>query len=655
MNYHRLSLLSGIGMLSIGVVAILAPGVIQLSTDRAIIRLIGVLGLVQAFRVIQRRRHGTIEMAKTPDPERPISTPEFGEDMESVLAQFLDSHRIYGHKRKVREGLTAAAIAVLTQFEGLSESDAKEQVNAGIWTDDIYAASYLGEQDPPNTPLWTRVRHTLANESITQRSIRRTVDAIVAVGEDHLALDGEATTDAPDRDTDGGTRSYPESDRPVSTADEDRFDKNKDEIISRESHSTGQWRGVRVIALVGIGVGVIVDQPAVLLAGVVGVGYAAYARSPALPPGQVKIERTLGTETPEEGETVTVTVTVTNKSNRVLPDIRIIDGVPEALSVNSGSPRYGTALRPNESSEFTYTITARRGLHKFEPTHIVGRNLSGETEEERLRASDTTLTCKPSLSAGTESIPLRRKATRFVGHEKAPTTGEGTEFSATREYRPGDPMRRIDWNRLARTRELTTIEFREERNAMVVFLIDARTSAYVSRDSRGIHAVERSVEAAGQLFTKLSDEGNRVGIAAAGSDTCWVAPDTGLDHRAKVRELLAVDPGLSPIPKAKQTAPRRWQTTLRTRLESGTQIVYLSPLSDEGTLRIARQFDEQGFPVTVISPDPTSDQSPSHRLAGVARQLRVSTLRGAGIPVIDWPWTKSLDAALAHYSERRPK
>jgi uncharacterized repeat protein (TIGR01451 family) len=653
MNYRRLSFLIGIVTLAVGGLGIVSPGVIPLGPDRAVVVLIGVLALLQALRVIQLRRHGKLHEAKTADPERSVTTPIPGEDIESVLAQFVDRHQVHGYKRRIREGLTAATVAVLTRFEGYTESEAKKQVCAGVWTDDVYAASFLGDEDAPSIPLWMRVRHKLVGESVTQQSIRHTVNAISAVVNRHVSPVRMATNATQARDIDNGTRSNSVSDRPVSNADTDRFDENTDEIVTRESQSTGHWRGVRIIAFIGIGVGVIVEQPAVLLGGVVGIGYAAYARSPALPPGKVTLDRTLNTDTPDVGEEVTVTVTVTNSSDRMLPDIRVIDGVPEALTVETGSPRCGTALRPKESTEFSYTIIARRGVHEFGPTHVVGRNLSGGTEEERMYASDTKLTCIPSLSVGTEPIPLRTRATRFVGREKTPTTGEGTEFSATREYRPGDPLRRIDWNRLARSRELTTIEFREERIARVVILIDARKSAYVSPDSREIHSVERSVEAAGQIFTRLSDDGNRVGIAVAGSDTCWLAPDTGPDHRTKTRELLAVDSELAPIPKETRTVPRRWQTKLRTRLDPGTQIVYLSPLSDGATTRIARQLDEQGFPVTTISPDPTSDQSPSQRLAGVARQLRISTLRRAGIPVINWPWRESLDAALARHNERK--
>lgn len=653
MNARRFALLGGVVLLAVGVAAIVAPGVVPLTPDRVIVVLVGLLALARAFRVVQRRWNGRLDAARTPDPERSVAVPQPGADIASVLGPFLGRRRMYTHVSRVREGLTAVAVAVLSQFEGLSESEARERVEAGTWTDDLDAASFLGGTDAPSRPRRTRLRTRLTRGSSTRRKLRRTVDAIAAVVERHVGADGVTGNDSHEREDADQSRRDADADRRASTTDAYTFDDGTDELVSRSAHSTGHWRGVSAVALVGIGVGVIVEQPAVLLGGVVGIGYAAYARSPALPPGAVSVERTVSTGEPEPGEAVTVTVTVTNPGDRVRPDVRVVDGVPEALAVESGSPRCGTALRPGESTSFSYTVTARRGVHEFGPTHVVGRNVTGGTEEERLCASDTTLTCIPTLSAGAEPVPLRQKATQFVGREPTSSTGEGVEFSATREYQPGDPMRRIDWNRRARTRELTTVEFREERAATVVLLVDARTSAYLAPDSQDGHAVDRAVEAAGQLFAQLADAGNRVGIAVAGTDSCWLPPDTGVEHRATARELLAVAPALSPVPNDEQASPRQWQTTLRNRLEPGTQLVFLSPLFDEGANRIARQFDERGYPVTAISPDPTTRLSPSHRLGRVVRQLRVSELRGAGIPVVDWSWEEPLDAALARYDERR--
>lgn len=654
MNYRRLALYVGIVALGFSLVSIAYPGFLGFSLDRILVSGIGVLALIQALRVIQTRRHGELDEAKTPDPELPIATPSPGEDIESALMQFLDTRHSYYYRTRIRDGLRSAAMSVLTQYEAYSKTEAEEAIANGTWTDDIYAAAFLNSEKTPTPPLRTRLRNMVRRESSLRRDIRHTVDEIAATA-GVTSETAERTVQRLRRRNTHHANSITDDSPPhfsTATNDEGTEFNDKEDIVIRESHSTGHWRGVSVVAFVGIGVGILVEQPAVLLAGVVGIGFAAYARSSVFPPGSVSIDRTLSAEQSEPGDDVEVTVTVSNESDCFLPDLRLVDGVPEALAVTDGSPRFGTALRSGASATFTYTITARRGVHTFGPTALVARDLTTAIEQERLLSAETTLTCLPSLRPLAEPVPLREQATQYVGQVETPSGGDGIEFYATREYRPGDPMSRIDWNRKARTGELTTVEFREERAATVVIVIDARETAYVSPEPHALHAVDRAVDAAGQIFTTLSDSGNRVGITAVGSEPCWLAPDSGVDHRVEARELLATHPTLSPVPTECRSAMIRWQKQLRKRLSLGTQVIFLTPLCDESSGRLARKLDEHGYPVTVISPDPTADQTTSHRLSRVARTLRLSALRSRDIPVINWPWDDPVDVALARYNER---
>lgn len=638
MNAGRLLLVLGLAALGLGLASIVAPGAVGLDLGTAVVTLVGLLALVEALRSVQSRRRADLDEATTPDPELPAATGIPGEDLESTLETFLDDRRNYYRGTRAREGLRAAATAVLREYEGLPEPEAEERIEEGTWTDDSYAAAFLGGEDVAGPSRQARLRDLVRRESSRDRRIRRTVGAIAALA----GISGGDSED--DRDP-------REGDRPTrfSTGTNREFE---DWVIARGSHPTGRWQGIGALAFAGIGLGILVEQPAVLLAGAVGVGYAAYARSSAFPPGEISAERVVEDPRPAPDEEVSVQVTVTNESGRFLGDLRLVDGVPEALSVAEGSPRFGTALRAGESATFSYTVRARRGVHGFGPTLLVARDLAGATEEERLLEAETTLSCVPPLRETTEPLALRPQATRHAGRIETGRGGEGTQFHATREYRPGDPPKRIDWNRRARTGELTTVEFSEERAATVVVLIDAREPAYRAPGPHEPHAVDRSVDAAGRLFATLSAAGDRVGIAALGDEPCWLAPGTGRDHREEARELLATHPVLSPVPS---TTPSGWfqsRRRLRRRLSSGTQVVLCTPLTDDVASRFARGLEERGHPVTVLSPDPTGDRTPGHRLAAVSRALRISALRRAGIPVIDWPAGEPLDAALARHKER---
>jgi uncharacterized protein (DUF58 family) len=633
-NRRRVALAAGVLALAAGLAV--AAGLTAVPVDRIVVSVVGGLALLQAVRVVARRRRTERDEATTPDPERPYAAPTPGDRLADVTKTFLPPGGSRYDRPQIREGLRNAAAAVLTRYGGYTEAEAERAVATGTWTEDREAAAFLGGDGAPTPALATRLR-SLVQPGATGRGIRHTVDAIASVAGIEPRTGGEP---------DGRTRSP------------GAFTTTTGEVteptVRRAPHGTGAWVGVSVITLAAVGVGVLATRPAVLLAGVVGVGFAAYARTAVgLPaPSAVTVERAVADPDPDPGDEVPVTVTVTNESDDFLADLRIVDGVPAALGVADGAARLGTALRAGESTTFSYAVTARRGVHRFGPTLLVARDLAGATETELLLPAATTLECVPPLRPTAEPVPLREQATRFVGGLETSTGGPGLEFHATREYRAGDPLSRIDWNRRARTGELTTVEFREERAATVVVVVDARDDAYLGPGGVAPHAVDRGVEAAGRLYATLTAAGDRVGLAALGASDCWLDPGTGTDHGVTARRLLATHGALSPVPDDSPGAAFRWAATLRTRLPAGAQVLFVSPLADAYATRVARRLDAAGHRVTVVSPDPTADRTPGHRLARVRRALRVSELRAAGVPVVDWPAEESFDRALARYAER---
>jgi uncharacterized protein (DUF58 family) len=383
----------------------------------------------------------------------------------------------------------------------------------------------------------------------------------------------------------------------------------------------------------------------VLLSGVVGVAFAAYARTADVPDVQLDVTRTVSDDEPLPGDEVKVLLAVENVGDSMLPDLRLVDGVPDALPVVSGSARLGTALRPGKTAQLSYTVEAERGDHAFEPATVVARDFSGAVEVETEVECETTLECVPKLGT-TVDIPLRAQTTQYTGRVTTDVGGSGVEFHATREYRPGDPLSRVDWNRLARTGELTTIQFREERAASVVVLVDAREKAYLSPDDEERNAVQYGVDAAGKIVTKLLDAGDRVGLASLGPENCWLAPGAGHQHQARARDLLATHPAFAPIPSDEMFYPTTRLKQIRKRLPAASQVVFVTPLCDDFGPEVARRLDAEGHLVTVVSPDPTATETAGQRFARTQRKHRISELRQTGLRVVDWDTDETFGVAL---------
>lgn len=634
MNRRALVLAAGTGLAGVVILALAAPDLLRLDVGRIAVVLVAVLALVQALHLANVRRHTEFARERTPDPERRHPAGPPGEELQDAFRQFRqEPHAFY--RMSGRRGLRVAAVAALTRYGSVSREEARERVENGTWTDDEVAAEFL--QGGTWSSLSRRLGRWLGGDSADRDGIERCVEAIAAVADVSPAGE-QAGGDRPPsgRRTDRGART----------------DVPEGRLARRE---TDRWRGISVVVLAAVGVGVALEEPAVLLVGVVGLAYGAYARAHELAP-RLSVERSLADEEPAPGDEVEVKLRLTNEGDQVLPDVRVVDGVPGGLAVSDGSPRRGTALRPGESVEWSYAVTARRGVHEFDPALVLVRNAPGAVELVHGVAPDrsTRLTCTPPLRELPAAVPLRGANSRHVGRQPTAASGDGTEFHATRPYRHGDDVGRIDWNRRARTGELATVLFRRERAATVVLLVDTGPASYVAPEPGDEHAVDRAVEAAGRAYASLANRGHFVGIGSLVDPDCWLDPGSGPTHRARARELLTTHPELHPTPRVedRRVSALRARRAVRRRLPAGSQVVVFSPLCRRTTVGFLRQLEASDHAVTVVSPDATASATPGQQLARVGRRVHLTDLRGDGIPVLDWAWDEPLVTALARFESR---
>lgn len=416
------------------------------------------------------------------------------------------------------------------------------------------------------------------------------------------------------------------------------------------AHRTRRWWIAGFVAVLGAVIGVVTGRGGPLLMGLVGVGYVLYTQVETANGGSLELDRTLSETEPNPGDEVTVTVTVRNTGGPVA-DLRVIDGVPRALEVVDGSPRHATALGSGAETTYSYRLRAERGQHGFDPTTVLVRSPSGAVERESTLDAETILTCQPPLS----EVPLRSQTTHYTGQIPTDTGGSGLEFHATREYRPGDPLSRIDWHRRARTGDLTTVELREERAAAVMLVIDARPAAYWMPGPQERHAVAHAVAAAGRVFAHLLAGGDRVGLTAWSDEECWLSPGAGTEHEHRARRLLATHPALSYAPPTADLPELSIDpehdpldvTPLLERLDADTQLIIFSPTCDDASADAVQHLAAHDRAVTVISPDVTADDTPGRRLAQLQRRNRLAQLREADVRVVDWDVTTPFAAVLA--------
>lgn len=430
---------------------------------------------------------------------------------------------------------------------------------------------------------------------------------------------------------------------------------------------TGRWNAGLAVALVTGALGLFVGNTVVFSAAAIGLCYAAYGYATRPPTLDVDVERSVADTSPMPGDEVDVTVAVRNASDEPLADLRVVDGVPDTLGVVDGSPRHMTALQPDETESFTYTVKIRRGVHEFGDATVVTRNVSGSVRGEETVAIESRLSCH----APVDSLPLSDQTIPYPGRVETDSTGAGLEFHSVRQYHHSDPLNRIDWRRFARTGELRTVEFRTDRAATVVVVLDARGEARVARRPEEPDGVELGTYAAGRIAGHLLDAGNRVGLAQYGSTLGYLRPGTGDAQAARIRNNLNVQSSTS-IPvhdAAGATAPTEstddgdaggaavtdggWRVDwLRKRIPNGAQVVFVSPLLDDAPLSLLRRLRAAGHSLRVVSPDVTTTETSGSTLERIRRRDRLSTLRSRTTDVIEWSPDEPLYAAIERATRR---
>lgn len=557
-----------------------------------------------------------------PTPESRPGYPTPGQDLATLLSEVgLVGRRhvaegdgsdggVVAPRGRLRARLRTLAVELLARTEGTPHETAAERLSDGSWTDDDVAAAFFAGERPPPLARWTYLPGFRTELPVVRRA-RHAVAALAArVG------------DSPDPETRLSGTATDDSTWPTETLPRHR--------------STGRTRRVVAAVLLASAVGVGFGYPGAVLTATLGVALAGAARI-WVPEPDLTLRRSVSTERPAPGEAVTVTVTVENTGSTTLPDVRLLDGVPCGLAVTDGSPRVGTALRPNRSATVSYTVTAVPGRHTFEPGLAVVGDVAGATETlvaVEAVAGQTVIDCgfdRPDR----RPAPVWPQATVDPGPRDGDTSGAGVEFEAVREYRPGDPPSRIDWHHRAKTGQLSTVEFREPRLVRVVLLLDTRPGAYVAPTPEAVPAPRVGARGAYTLAARLLEDGVPVGVATTVGD-CWTPPRGGTEQRRVLRDLLAGSKSVPWRPPTETPPVEDVVDGLRARIDRNVRIWFLSPLCDDGAVELARRLDVAGHEVTVLSPDPTDATTVEGAYGRLARRQRCARLRELDVPVTDW-------------------
>ncbi|ELY42661.1 hypothetical protein C494_20203 [Natronorubrum bangense JCM 10635] len=400
--------------------------------------------------------------------------------------------------------------------------------------------------------------------------------------------------------------------------------------------------------------GILFVVPVLLVAAMAPMAFVAYSAltSPPVVDSSLDITRTVSPERTSPGGTVGVRLTVENSGQQPLAKLRLVDGVPEELSVVDGSPRAAVSLRRGESVSIEYTLRSRYGTFEFSDVTVRAQSLSA--------GGAYTTTVSPD---GETTITATLAPVDYPGQSGGGTAGEmlinrgneGLEFFGIRSYQPTDPIHKINWRRYAKDRELTTIDYRDREVSDVLVVVDARESAGVARGPTAPTGTELCVYVANEVVNGMRDHRTPIGVAALGVDgfddndrLAWVLPGNDRTHTNQLRSLLdaaaaTVRPETEP---AASDVPNEALLTLIRQLRSGTHVLFISPLGDDQSIAVVRKLRSTGYTVSACVPDVTTQTSVGGQVAATRRSASLTELRKLGVNAVDWQPDDPLDESL---------
>lgn len=148
----------------------------------------------------------------------------------------------------------------------------------------------------------------------------------------------------------------------------------------------------------------------------------------------------------------------------------------------------------------------------------------------------------------TIELKMRGKVQQiFTGNYQSAFKGRGMSFSEVRAYHYGDEVRSIDWNVTARLREPYIKVFEEERDLVVMALVDVSGSMYFGTGDTS--KIERAIETAAILGFSAVMKGDKFGMLLISDEVEQYFPaKKGIDHVYYLLVKL-----IDCLPKSKKT------------------------------------------------------------------------------------------------------
>ncbi len=338
-----------------------------------------------------------------------------------------------------------------------------------------------------------------------------------------------------------------------------------------------------------------------------------------------------------EGDEITIVASITSQVGIEQCSVELDPG-PKLVLVSA--PRVTVEVAPGTTVQVPFIARVDRwGLIQPQKLFIRAQDRFG------LFGRSYQFSVKGDIRAALPVEPLRDtiepgRYRNNVGSHRSEQRGQGMELADVREYRPGDPLKSINW-RITNRRGQPWVTVRHpDRSATVVIVADMYSAFGTNLHPGVVRAVESLVSA----HLGLHD---RVGALLLGADVAWIPPQLGERQRYRISDAL-ID-------------ATRWQKTwgrpdLNKLVDSDSVILVVSTLRDRRVMKDLNSLRAAGHQLSILEPLSAGDGvvdvpagsvvDQAIRLDRLSRDVNRRSLREDGFIVVPWDTNTPIEPAI---------
>ncbi|MBI4677324.1 MAG: DUF58 domain-containing protein [Elusimicrobia bacterium] len=269
-------------------------------------------------------------------------------------------------------------------------------------------------------------------------------------------------------------------------------------------------------------------------------------------------------------------------------------------------------------------VPARRGRFKLTGVSITCPDPAGLFQAVRVEPVEQLVMILPKrYPVPALQLPGRRRYQQG-GVALSSSVGDSSEFMSLRDYRPGDPLRRIHWRSWAKTGKPIVRECHDEYFVRHALILDTflPPDARPSPGGAGFAAFEEAVSVAASFACSILTQESLLDLLFVGAETYCFTAGRGLGASQQMLEILAsAEPCRTrPFSELRHSVVRRHHTL------SGAICVLLA--WDDERRKLVSGLQAMGVPVVpMVVTDPASPSGPPKDASGEGcRRLEVGRI-----------------------------